>query len=104
MVDDPPLEASDTGRMRALLVRETQDDWHDQFEFNKEVEGKLRTLFDWRRNITEREKGYAAKSSITLLLWMVGALTTASSVVAAVLYHSIEKQQDMIIQLLQAQR
>jgi hypothetical protein len=84
-VDNPPLENSDTARLRVLLQDETQDDWHAQRQFNIEVEKRLATSHEWRVNLHER--GGAADQRDIAMLWkalgVVGAILMV--VLAAVL-------------------
>lgn len=83
-VDNPPLENSDTARLRVMLQDETQDDWHQQHEFNVEVEKRLTTIHEWR---TYLDKAGVADQRDIAMLWkalaVVGAI--AMVVLAAVL-------------------
>jgi hypothetical protein len=83
-VDNPPLETSDTARLRVLLQDETQDDWHSQREFNVEVEKRLASLHDWRQHVDRA--GIADQRDVSVLwkaIGVIGAILMA--VLAAVL-------------------
>lgn len=65
-VDNPPLEGSDTAKLKVLVHHYTQDLQHDQDEINKEVLGRLATLHGWR---TYEEKRGLAHSDDIRSLW-----------------------------------
>ena len=81
-VDNPPLENSDTARLRVLLQDETQDDWHAQRQFNVEVEKRLATSHEWRVNLHERG-GVADQRDIAILWKALGVVTTILLLVLA---------------------
>jgi len=81
-VDNPPLENSDTARLRVMLQDETQDDWHTQRLFNVEVEKRLATSHEWRVNLHERG-GVADQRDIAMLWKALGVVSAIGLVVLA---------------------
>jgi hypothetical protein len=53
-VDNPPLENSDTARLRVLLEQETQDDWHRQEGINTQVTVTLERYWGYIRQHEEK--------------------------------------------------
>lgn len=85
-IDNPPLEYTDTARLRVLLEEETQDSWHEQEEFNRNVEKILAVHQErWKSHYAERTE-YARKSEIAWLKWAIGALATGAAVALKVLF------------------
>lgn len=83
-VDNPPLENSDTARLRVLLQDETQDDWKLQRQINKELELKLRTVHDWRVEFQHRG-GFADGRDIAMLWRAFSAVGAVALILLAAL-------------------
>lgn len=79
-VDNPPIENSDTAKLRVLVMEETQDEWHKQRELNNQIISKLTVLHEWRKYVTEREAHWVIKASFNLLRILGGVVVTGIAI------------------------
>lgn len=88
-VDNPPLEYTDTARLRILLQDATQDTLQRQQEINEEVAVRLEKHWGYIRNHEEAKGLAASREEATNLRWAVGILVTALVAVLGWMFHEI---------------
>lgn len=83
-VENPPLEGSDTARLRVLIQQHTQDWEHDQGDINKDILDRLTTLHGWRTY--EEKRGLAHADDIRSLWRFIIAACVVGGAAAGALF------------------